>query len=582
VEPFRPSQPRLATFWRPQTAADRVGARIALLNRIMISTYWVMFCVLLCGGSLLRQSSRGSLSGTVSDPSGATVAGAAVELRSQETGVPRSTLSNDAGLYRFDAVDPGTYELNVKAGGFRSFASKGLLMQAGVAGTMDARLEVGDAQTIVEVSSAAVQLQVEAPVRGGNIDRTQIVQLPFANRNPVSLALTVPGVSTNRFASGRETFSVNGSRGRSNNFLIDGTENNDISIAGQAFQIKIPDAVQEVNVQTSNYDAEFGRAAGAVINVITRAGTNRPHGTASYLLDSTVDDALTNTQSLIPALVQRGRPAAGTEQIWAGTLGGPVRKDRTFFFVGFQEDRQLAQNTTNVTTLTPNGWATLNSLYPQGRNRQADLYRSLTSGLAATANPFLVALENGRPALEFGAAATPFPRFVADRQWLVRLDHKLSDRDQLSGRLMWNDRDNPNGATATFFPGFGTSPLDRFRNALLTETHVFSPAMTNELRVHYNRIFLDFPLDVAQPPLGDLPRIVLGNGAITGLGSDPALPQGRKSDNYGIQDTVTILRGAHTFRMGLETYSTWPSGWQWGRRRGTCGRWYCGLGWRAF
>lgn len=518
----------------------------------MTPTYCMTLCVLLCGGSLLAQSSRGSLSGAVSDPSGATVSGAAVELRSTETGVMRSTLSNDAGLYRFDAVDPGTYELNVKAAGFRSFASKGMVVQAGVAATMDARLEVGDASTIVEVSSAAVQLQVEAPVRGGNIDRTQIVQLPFANRNPVSLALTVPGVSTNRFASGRDTFSVNGSRGRSNNFLIDGTENNDISIAGQAFQVKIPDAVQEVNVQTSNYDAEFGRAAGAVINVITRAGTNRLHGTASYLLDSTVDDALTNTQSLIPELVQRGRPAPGTEQIWAGTLGGPVKKDRTFFFLGFQEDRQLSQSTTNVTTLTPNGWATLNSLYPAGRNKQADLYRSLTSQLAATANPFPVVLGNGRPSLEFGSAATPFPRFVLDRQWLVRMDHKLSDRDQLSGRLMWNDRDNPNGATATFFPGFGTSQLDRLRNALITETHVFSPAMTNELRLHYNWIVFDFPLDVARTELGELPRIGLGNGAVTALGSDPALPQGRRSDNYGIQDTVSILRGAHIFRMGLD------------------------------
>ncbi|HEU0120306.1 MAG TPA: carboxypeptidase regulatory-like domain-containing protein, partial [Bryobacteraceae bacterium] len=286
----------------------------------------IVLLVMLSPILVQAQTSRATLSGTISDPAGAVVPAAAVELRSREMGVVRTTLSNEAGLYRFDAVDPGRYDLQVKADGFRSFVSKELLLQAGVGATMDARLEVGDAQTIVEVSSAVVQLQVEAPVRGGNIDRTQIVQLPVANRNPVSLALTVPGVSTNRFATGRETFSVNGSRGRSNNFLIDGTENNDISIAGQAFQVKIPDAVQEVNVQTSNYDAEYGRAAGAVVNVITRSGTNHWHGTASYLLDSTVDDALTNTQSLIPELVRRGRPAPGTEQLWAGTLGGPVRK----------------------------------------------------------------------------------------------------------------------------------------------------------------------------------------------------------------------------------------------------------------
>ncbi|MBI2685660.1 MAG: TonB-dependent receptor [Acidobacteria bacterium] len=508
--------------------------------------------IAVCGFGLAAQTSRGSLSGTISDPSGATVPGAGVELRSTETGVVRSTLSNDSGLYRFDAVDPGTYDVQVKAGGFRSFASKGLPMRAGVAATMDARLEVGDAQTIVEVSSAAAQLQVEAPVRGGNLDRTQLVQLPNATRNPVSLILTVPGVSTNRFANGRDTFSVNGSRGRSNNFLIDGTENNDISVAGQAFEVKIPDAVQEVNVQTSNYDAEFGRAAGAVVNVITRSGTNHFHGTVSYVLDSTVDDALTNTQSLVPELVRRGRPGAGTEQLWAATLGGPVKRDRTFFFLGFQEDRLQATSTTSVTTLTANGWATLDSLYPQGRNKQADLYRTMTSKLAATANPFSVGLGSGRPALEFGTAATEFGRSVPDRQWMARVDHRISDHDQISGRLMWNDRNNPNGATATFFPGFGTSALDRYRNALITETHVFSPAMTNELRLHYNRIFYDFPLDVAKPELGALPRVVLGSNAVTSLGTDPALPQGRKSDNYGIQDTATILRGSHTFRMGFD------------------------------
>ncbi len=503
-------------------------------------------------GVATAQTSRGTVTGTVTDPSGATIPGATVELAGQGTGGVRSSVSNDAGLYRFDAVDPGVYDLQVKAGGFRTFSVKGMVVQAGLGATIDARMELGDAQAMVEVTASPVALQVEAPVRGGNVEQTQIIQLPYSNRNPVSLALTVPGVATNRFANGRETFTVNGSRGRSNNFLIDGTENNDISIAGQAFQVKIPDAVQEVNVQTSNYDAEFGRAAGAVINVITRAGTNRLHGTASYLLDSTVDEALTNTQSLVPALVQRGRPAPGTQQIWSGTLGGPVKRDRTFFFLGFQEDRLLAQSTSNVSTLTANGWATLDQLYPVGRNKQADLYRDLTSRLAATGNPFLVALGDGRPALEFGTAATPFPRAVADRQWLMRLDHRLSDKDQISGRLMWNDRNNPNGATTTFFPGFGTSQLDRFRNALITETHVFAPTVTNELRLHYNRIFFDFPLDLARPELGALPRIVLGNNAITSLGSDAALPQGRKSDNYGIQDTVTVLRGAHTFRMGFD------------------------------
>jgi len=164
--------------------------------------------------------------------------------------------------------------------------------------------------------------QTEAPVRGGNIDERRITELPVAGRNPVALALTLPGVSTNRYGFGVGTFSVNGSRGRSNNFLIDGTENNDISVAGQAFQITNPDAIQEVSVQTSNYDAEFGRAGGAVVNVITKPGTNGFHGTASYLLDSTRDDALTNTQALGSGTrthFVQGRYSHPTSNRWIGS-----------------------------------------------------------------------------------------------------------------------------------------------------------------------------------------------------------------------------------------------------------------------
>src|SRR3954465_8013012 len=145
----------------------------------------------------------------------------------------------------------------------------------------------GQVETVNVAADAGQLLQMEAPVRGGNIDKVRITELPVSGRNPVALALTLPGVSSNRGGFGVGTFSVNGARGRSNNFLIDGTENNDISVAGQGFQITNTDAVQEVSVQTTNFDAEFGRSGGAVVNTITKSGTNEYHGTLSYLLDST-------------------------------------------------------------------------------------------------------------------------------------------------------------------------------------------------------------------------------------------------------------------------------------------------------
>ena len=256
-----------------------------------------------CVTSGLAQSSRGAVTGLVTDASRAAIGGASVELTNEQTKVLRSTNSNDSGVYRFDAVDPGSYTLRVTAAGFKAAAIQPFQVGASQVASIDAQLELGQVTSVVEVSADSTLIQTEAPVRGGTLNTQSIIELPIANQNPVSLALTLPGVSTNRYSFGSGTFSVNGSRGRSNNFLIDGTENNDISVAGQAFQITNPDAVQEVSVQTGNYDAEYGRAGGAVVNVITHNGTNQFHGTARYLIDSTFDDASTNLQKLAPAVL---------------------------------------------------------------------------------------------------------------------------------------------------------------------------------------------------------------------------------------------------------------------------------------
>src|SRR3954451_23827797 len=207
------------------------------------------------------QSSRGTVSGLVVDSSKSALLGAAVELTNEDTKVSRSTTTNESGAYRSDAVDPGRYTVKVTATGFKAFSVQPFTVAAAQTAAIDAQLEVGSVSSVVEVSAAAAVLQTEAPVRGGTISSANMVALPIATQNPVSLALTLPGVSTNRYSFGTGTFSVNGARGRSNNFLIDGTENNDISVAGQAFEINNPDAVQEVAVQTGNYDAEYGRGA---------------------------------------------------------------------------------------------------------------------------------------------------------------------------------------------------------------------------------------------------------------------------------------------------------------------------------
>lgn len=526
--------------------------------------FWLL--VFLCTSlQALAQTSRGTVSGVVTDTAGAVIANATATLTNNETKVARTTVTNGEGVYRFDAVDLGTYTLKVSATGFSTLNKSNIVVSANLTSTIDAQLAAGTQEVSVDVTSeAGAFLQTEAPVRGGNIDRTRIVELPVANRNPVTLALTLPGVSTNRFGFGRDTFAVNGGRGRSNNFLIDGTENNDISIAGQGFQIKNPDAVQEVSVQSSNYDAEFGRAGGAVVNTITKSGTNQFHGTASWQYDSTRDDALSNLQSLDPAIRLRGYPPYGTEHVFAGTIGGPVSiprlyngKDRTFFFFAYQNQRQNSNTTTTVLTPTQRGRDTLRALFPQGRNPRVDQFLDLTAGAIGVANPNLIALGNGRPDIEFGSAVTSFAQPATEPQVNVRIDHKISDKSQLSGRYLFADPNEPFGGANLGLPGFTTSEKNRFQNFLISETHVFRPNLTNELRLSYNRLAFAFPLD---PPneLGlTLPNITIAGvtnvtGSTYNIGIQTNLPQGRIANNYVIQDTMTYLRSNHTFRFGFD------------------------------
>ncbi|MDQ3254861.1 MAG: carboxypeptidase regulatory-like domain-containing protein, partial [Acidobacteriota bacterium] len=502
----------------------------------------------------------------------AVVPGASVTLTSEATNQARTTVSNEEGFYRFDAVELGTYAVQIIATNFGPVTKNGITVNANQTSSVDTQLTPGGQQiTIDVVSEAGAALQTEAPVRGGNISERQVTELPFAGRNPVSLALTLPGVSTNRGGAGVDTFSVNGARGRSNNFLIDGTENNDISVAGQGFQITNPDAVQEVSIQTSNYDAEFGRAGGAVINTITKGGTNEFHGTLSTLYDTRSDDAITSSESRDEEIVRRGEPPSGTENIFSGTIGGPVYlprfgeggpavyngRDRTFFFGAYQEDRRRSTGQVQLVTPTAAGRARLRSLFPEGANANVDFYLNATQSSVGTAGPqdfALGALTGGpdRGSIQFGTFFKNFASTFTDRQWQARIDHKLSDNDQLSGRFLSDRQSEPKGGIAGALEGFEADFAAKYYNFLVAETHVFSPSLTNEARIAYNRIQFGFPLTDPTGPAGRLTQIVFSASPLTSLGASSGVPQGRTANNYVIQDTMTYVRGDHTFRFGVD------------------------------
>lgn len=517
--------------------------------------------------SINAQTSRGTVSGNIKDPNGAIIPGATVTLINTLTTVERSVVTNDEGFYRFDAVDLGTYSVKIAANSFGTVTKSGIVVNANQTSTVDADLTLGSQETTVDiVADNGAQLQTEAPVRGGSISTRQITELPIQTRNPVSLAMTLPGVSSNRTTIGVATFSVNGARGRSNNFLIDGTENNDISVAGQGFQITNPDAVQEVSVQTSNFDAEFGRAGGAVVNVITRSGTKDFHGTLAFQYDSTADDAITSAQSRNPAVIARGRQLTGTEYFPSATFGGPLflprpgegtpyftKRNKNFFFVAYQEDRlRVPGATVNLITPTAAGRAVLQQ-YAGNPN--------VAAYLAATANTVATVVDRQalsldptggaqtRGSVEIGTFIRSFSTISTNKQFQLRTDHILGSNDQLSLRYIRDHTVNPFGGEV-IFPGYEADLESEFNSFAINETHTFSSFMTNELRLSYNRIVFGFPIADPSGPAGTQPTI-----AITGLttfGTSATFPQGRTANNYQVQDTVTHVFGNHTIRGGFE------------------------------
>ena len=425
-------------------------------------------------------------------------------------------------------------------------------MSANQIAQVDVQLTPKGPDTTVEVTAEGGTLQVETAVRGSNIDTVKMTELPISTRNPVSLALTVPGVSSNRAGFGLGTFPVNGSRGRSNNFLIDGTENNDPSVAGQAFQINNPDAVQEVSVQTSNYDAEFGRSGGAVVNVVTKSGTNNVHGTAAYLYHTAYLDSITSSQSRNPDIVRRGHPPFGQEYFAGGTIGGPIIRNRTFFFFAYEQNNRRTLGLAQLITPTAAGRTQLRSFYPQGASANVDLLPDATQNVVAAASPFNVPLGVvggvDRGNAQFGTFFRNYPATYTEPQFQVRLDHKLGEKDMLSGRFL-SDRQSTLEYVVNL-PGFDADGFQFYYNAQLAETHIFSPSMTNELRLAYNRITFDFPLHDPAGPEAVLPAINITS--ISPLGISSTYPQGRITNNYTIQDTVSKVYRTHTIRTGVD------------------------------
>ena len=516
--------------------------------------------------SLRAQTSRGSISGIVIDPSGAIVSNATVTMVKDGTGATRETKSNDAGLYRFDAVDLGTYTVTVKGLNFAPSVTKNVSAAAGRDTFLSVKLTVGAAESVVTVEGTAeAVLQATEQVRGGTFSARTVQNLPLQGLDSLNTILLNPGAfiaSTTSFSNGTNNYTINGARARSNNFMIDGVENNDISVAGPAFSITNQDTVQEVSVQTSNFSSEFGRSGGGVINQVTKSGTKSFHGSVHWLYLSHVFNSTTNDQRIGGAT----GPDKFVENIPDFTIGGPIFKGKTYFFGAAQFDRFFSGGATSVVTVpTAAGLAFLQGLNAActAPGTNLALYFQVLSGLVAPTQTQTISI--GAPSGACGTGTrtpsllTPFlvgfgevnrtaSSFFLDHNYLIKIDHAPSPKQSISARWLFDAFSQ--GPLFNNLPGFDTALNGSTMTGSFTDTYLINSHWTNEFRFNYGRIAFQFPLADPGGLASTLPNFSITS--ITGFGGATNIPQFRIANNWQYQETMAYTTGKHQFRFGVD------------------------------
>ena len=515
-------------------------------------------------GSAMAQTSKGFVAGVVEDQNGASIPNAAIKITNLTTGVVRDTVADSSGSFRLDAVDPGAYRLEASAQGFKTAKVDRIEVNAAQTANIPLRLEIGSPTEEVVVSAAnEVVVQSADGARVNTLGEREIRDLPVIGLNPVNLVFTLPGVAdvggangvAAGFVQGTE-FSINGLRPRGNNQLVDGLDNNDNSITGQVYQPTVRDAYSQVTVLGGDYSAEFGRAGGAVVNVITRSGSNQFHGSAYDIIQNAAFDALTPGQISQSELTEVPQY---TQNTFGFSFGGPIVKNKLFFFGTFQADLVRAGAVTGRAVVpTQAGLNQLRALFPVGSSPNLDRYLSIVGDLRGATNLTTVELGAGRGEIEFGTATRTSAQPVNTYDYLTRIDWTPSSKNSASFRYLANDQifsnqfpDPSFGVTGSQFAGFEIDVPSLTQNFYMSDTHVFSPRTLNEARFGYGRFDLFFgPRDASLVESG--PQFIFSGTTISTVGLSQSFPQGRIFNNYQFQDTVTHTRGNHTLRFGLD------------------------------
>jgi len=546
-----------------------------LATRFVLCLAFVLSLVsasVFCSSAAYAQGiATGSLSATITDPSGGAVPDADVTAESIATNQQFKGTTNSLGYVELRPLPPGAYKLTVNAKGFRTVVvAKVDVVVAQNTELGGIRLEIGSVGETVEVEGAAPIIEASTAQVTTTFDSQATADLPL-NGGFDMLTLFIPGIAdtgSNSFSNNNgASFSSNGLRGRSNNFQIDGQSNNDNSVAGPSIFLGNQDALDEVSVITNNFSVEYGRASGSVVNYVTKAGTNDFHGTGfEYFTGSHWDshDNLETGTDPIPRYV---------ENRFGGTFGGPIKRNKAWFFFSpyFDRIREAGspQSSGTALTPTPNGLTQLQAAFP-GNLAVAALnaigpYSVALGSPHTTGTPTTLVVTDGVTAapIEFAAVERNPPGLFNDREFTGRVDVQLSSKDRVGARYIFQQNISTGlvanaVSAARFAAGAWVDIPARDQQIALDWTHTFSGQFVNQMRYSFSRAGFGFEggsfPNCTRATIHECPTTFTLPSSLVSFGIQNNLPQGRTINNTQVQDNASITRGHHTLKFGGEFY----------------------------
>ncbi|MGA7191416.1 MAG: carboxypeptidase regulatory-like domain-containing protein [Candidatus Acidiferrales bacterium] len=519
----------------------------------------------------------GGLTGIVTDSTGSVIVGATVNLKNQATSEVLTATTGSTGAYQFTLLKPGVYVVSVSQSGFKQVSEtvEVLLGQTAVASV---KLEVGATTETVTVTEQGALLQTEDANISSNFDTNQIQNVPNPGGDITYVAQSAPGITMNSSTGGGYgNFSAFGLPGTSNLFTVNGNDYNDaflnLNNSGSSNLLLGGNELQEVAVVSNGYTGQYGRQAGAQIDYSTKSGSNAFHGDAVYNWTGralTANDPLNKAHELAAGL-PNARPFENNNQ-WAASIGGPIKKDKAYFFVNTEGIRYIFGAIQNVSVPTPAFQNFVMGNVPSDAATQAfyanvfKLYNSAPGVANATPNADSCPGFATAPGATGGACTESFSQSVSsgNKEWLLsgRVDYSFGENDKLFGRVRF-DRGVQPTYTDPINPEFNNSSTQPQNEGQLNYTHIFSPTVVNNFifsDLYYSAVFgnlnpssaldlfpgnLEFLVDGALTPLGT------GSGNPNGFAAGFQFPEGRHVEQWQLVDDLSVTRGNHDFKMGV-------------------------------